>query len=279
MKIAFSPTIHDYRGKVESLLLKKEASNNLMLGLMDYFKTTISKDVYFGYVEEDGEIIYAFMQTPPNNWILADIDVDHRVIVHIANFLYKKAIKVPGVLGPVSKAEVFVGEWKQRKKVDAKVHMNQLIYQLDEVNVQIDTNGQMLKATKADHPLVKSWLIHFGKEANEAMTEIKASQMATKFIENGTAFLWNVAGIPVSMANQSRKTKNGASINAVYTPDEHKRNGYATNLVAALSQKLLHDGFAFCSLYTDKANPTSNSIYKKIGYNEVGSSIVYHFYN
>jgi predicted GNAT family acetyltransferase len=36
--------------------------------------------------------------------------------------------------------------------------------------------------------------------------------------------------------------------------------------VAALSQHLLDEGFAFTSLFTDLANPTSNQIYMKIGY-------------
>ncbi|OZU86959.1 GNAT family N-acetyltransferase, partial [Virgibacillus indicus] len=54
-----------------------------------------------------------------------------------------------------------------------------------------------------------------------------------------------------------------------------KKKGYATSTVAHLSQKILDEGFQFCSLYTDSTNPTSNSIYKKIGYYEAGSSIVY----
>lgn len=79
------------------------------------------------------------------------------------------------------------------------------------------------------------------------------------------------------MVNRSRKTKNGATINAVFTLDEYKRNGYATSSVAALSTKLLVEGARFCSLYTDADYPTSNRIYKKIGYYEVGTSVVYEF--
>src|SRR5699024_8462530 len=89
--------------------------------------------------------------------------------------------------------------------------------------------------------------------------------------------LWLVDGHPVSMVNKARRMRNGATINAVFTPDEHKRKGYATNAVAALSQKLLDAGFVFCSLHTDLANPTSNNIYRKIGYYAAGTSIVYKF--
>ncbi|WP_197046656.1 GNAT family N-acetyltransferase [Oceanobacillus salinisoli] len=278
MKIAFSSSITDYMEKVEALLLRKEASNNLMLGLLDHFKTTITKDVHFGYLEDNGEIIFAFMQTPPNNWILADVDgIDEQVITSVANFLYKKALKVPGVLGPISYVEAFVNEWKKLKKTNASIHMNQLIYQLDEVKIKPEAEGELVKGLKKDHSLIKGWLIQFGKEAREAISEIKASQMATKYIENSTIYLWKVNGKPVSMVNQSRKTKHGATINAVFTPNEFKRNGYATSAVAALSQKLLDEGYQFCSLYTDRDNTTSNNIYQKIGYHVVGSSVVYEF--
>nr|WP_246484738.1 GNAT family N-acetyltransferase [Virgibacillus salarius] len=79
------------------------------------------------------------------------------------------------------------------------------------------------------------------------------------------------------MANKSRETKHGATINAVYTPDKYKKKGYATSVVSQLSQKLLNDGYQFCSLYTDLSNPTANNIYKKIGYYKIGSAIVYLF--
>jgi predicted GNAT family acetyltransferase len=58
-------------------------------------------------------------------------------------------------------------------------------------------------------------------------------------------------------------------VNAVYTPPEQRRKGYATAAVAALSGMLLAAGKDFCCLYTDVANPTSNSIYRKIGYRPV----------
>ena len=39
--------------------------------------------------------------------------------------------------------------------------------------------------------------------------------------------------------------------------------------MAGLSRLLLDGGRASCTLYTDLANPTSNSIYAKIGYRPV----------
>ena len=45
--------------------------------------------------------------------------------------------------------------------------------------------------------------------------------------------------------------------------------GYASAITAALSTQLLASGRRFCFLYTDLANPTSNRIYRAIGYEHV----------
>src|SRR5206468_2082657 len=84
-------------------------------------------------------------------------------------------------------------------------------------------------------------------------------------------FLWkDASGHAVTMAGWSGRTPNGTRINAVYTPPENRRRGYASACVASLSQHLLDSGRRFCFLYTDLTNPTSNNIYQKIGYQRVG---------
>ena len=50
---------------------------------------------------------------------------------------------------------------------------------------------------------------------------------------------------------------------------EFRGRGYASNCVAALTQKMLDQGRKFCFLYTDLSNPTSNKIYQQIGYRPV----------
>ena len=59
---------------------------------------------------------------------------------------------------------------------------------------------------------------------------------------------------------------NGIRIGAVYTPPELRQRGYASALVAAVSQAELDRGRRWCFLFTDLANPTSNRIYQAIGY-------------
>ena len=77
---------------------------------------------------------------------------------------------------------------------------------------------------------------------------------------------------PVSLAGFGSLTPNGIRIGSVYTPPEHRNRGYGTAVTAAVSQLLLERGHRFCFLYTDLANPTSNAIHARIGYEPVCDS-------
>src|SRR6185312_6720786 len=92
-------------------------------------------------------------------------------------------------------------------------------------------------------------------------------QKSTKTrIESGNFFKWVVDGEIVSMAALIRKTKNIGIVGFVYTPNHLRGKGYATTCVWKLSEHILDSGFKYCGLFTDAANPTSNKIYRNIGY-------------
>ena len=68
------------------------------------------------------------------------------------------------------------------------------------------------------------------------------------------------------MAAITRRTPWSSCVAFVYTPPVLRGNGYASAVVARLSQRELDAGQRWCSLFTDAANPTSNHIYAEIGY-------------
>jgi hypothetical protein len=71
------------------------------------------------------------------------------------------------------------------------------------------------------------------------------------------------------MAGVAAETPHGARIGPVYTPPAARGRGYASACTAALSERMLAAGKRFCFLYTDLDNPTSNTIYQRIGYRAV----------
>jgi len=75
------------------------------------------------------------------------------------------------------------------------------------------------------------------------------------------------------MAGVAARTPNSARVGPVYTPPEHRGQGFGTACTAAVTQALLEGGKSFCVLYTDMANPTSNKIYRSLGYRVVAEVV------
>ena len=79
------------------------------------------------------------------------------------------------------------------------------------------------------------------------------------------------------MAAWAGQTPNGVRVNFVYTPAGLRGRGYASNCVAALTQKLLSSGRKFVFLFTDLSNATSNGMYRSIGYEHITDQLKIHF--
>lgn len=132
---------------------------------------------------------------------------------------------------------------------------------------------------KSDRFLLIDWIRAFTSEAiGENEPKPNYRDICDRRLRQNSLYLWQ-NDVPVSMAGFSGATPNGIRINAVYTPPEYRRKGYASSCVAALSRSLLNKGHKYCFLFTDLANPTSNSIYQKIGYKPVCDVSNYRFKN
>lgn len=80
------------------------------------------------------------------------------------------------------------------------------------------------------------------------------------------------------MAGTAGQTPAGIRVGPVYTPPQHRGRGYASNLTAEVSRRMLAERRRFCFRYTDLANPTSNHIYREIGYRPVTDAVMLTFH-
>jgi predicted GNAT family acetyltransferase len=80
----------------------------------------------------------------------------------------------------------------------------------------------------------------------------------------------------VSVAALSSPVAGVARVQCVYTPSAQRGRGYAGACVADLSALTLASGHRPI-LYTDLGNPTSNSVYRRIGFRAVAEGLVYRF--
>ncbi|WP_191561388.1 GNAT family N-acetyltransferase [Metabacillus idriensis] len=269
-----------YCEKVEPFLLQKEAENNLTLGLIGTFHRTVpAANVYTAIVEADEQIAMTLLMTPPHNLILSiNEDVmSERMMIETVRSLVQNGMHFPGVVGERKWTEVFARVWADEASLRASIAMEQKIYILKEVSAIQQSRGKFMLADLSHHPLLTEWMVDFMNYTNEPPISIEnAAGRMKQFIKEKSVFLWMEDDIPVSMAKKSRSTKNGVCVSLVYTPDELRGKGFASSCVAELSRHLLED-YAFCTLYTDLANPTSNSIYQKIGYSPIQDSVMISF--
>ena len=135
---------------------------------------------------------------------------------------------------------------------------------LEKVRPIASAAGRLRPAMPEENDLVQAWARAFHAEA------VPHSPVPTRPVELTGFHFWEVDGVPVTSVCALPSTPRGAVINAVYTPPALRRRGYATAAVAASSSLMLGQGRQYCFLFTDLANPTSNSIYQHIGYRFVG---------
>lgn len=131
--------------------------------------------------------------------------------------------------------------------------------------------GRMRVAGQGDTPTVLAWLTAFADEAHGEAPHVEEAEATYRLREadpDGAWLVWDDGG-PVSLAGYGSPTPTGTRVGPVYTPPELRGRGYATSLVAELTTERLAAGLAFCFLFTDLGNPTSNAIYAKIGYKPV----------
>ena len=251
-------------------LAQNEALNSLLLGLtLDAEKKETDENFYFS-VNEEETIQLCGIQTPGRFLILYTEDhLTNDTSSALADFLEREKPNLPGLLGPKTLVLDLAHFLKNTLDWDFEIVYKQLVYQLQEVKYNPSSSGQMRTATPADVRLVGAWMHKFVIEAlNEDDVEA-ARKTAKQKIKNGEVFLWYDKAV-VTMCCVARPTRNGISVNYVYTPVEYRKKGYGTKIVAEVSTLMLARGYRFCTLFTDIENPTSNAIYQRIGYELVG---------
>jgi len=143
-----------------------------------------------------------------------------------------------------------------------------IVHELVKVNELPLSKGSFEKVNHEDAELITDHRITFETETLEFTRSGRDELLKDTLnkIRNENLFCWRANGKMVSIAAIMRNTKNIGIVGLVYTPKEFRGNGYATSVVIKLSELILKRGFSKCGLFTDISNPTSNQIYKNIGY-------------
>lgn len=135
-------------------------------------------------------------------------------------------------------------------------------------------HGQARLATTDDRDLLLGWLRQFQIDIGNSPNAANPRNLDAR-IADGRMTLWEVEGEPVSMAGRTGPAAGSARIGPVYTPAALRGRGYAGAAVAAAARRGLDGGLREIVLFADRANPTSNALYERLGFVPVGDYAVF----
>jgi len=182
-------------------------------------------------------------------------------------------VRLPGVNGEAATTARFAGHWTERTKSAARPVQGQRIYEVDVVRPGAPVSGRVRPGRDADRELLVRWFEDFGAATGDSSGD--AAEVVDLRLAAGQLWVWDDDG-PMAMAGLSAEVAGVVRVGPVYTPPERRGRGYASALVGATSGAVRAQGHR-CILYTDLGNPTSNGIYRALGYLAVEEALKYMF--
>jgi predicted GNAT family acetyltransferase len=186
---------------------------------------------------------------------------------------YMNQIDYPGIIGVKEHCERYQKSYQSITGKTLNIQMYQRIYACKKVIDQSVNKGKVRLAVETDIDDLVSWAYHFSKDVGDTVSMEEARKNLEYQVANKTLYVLCVEEVLVSMAARSRSLNLTESVGYVYTPIEFRNHGYASQIVAEVTRKVLADG-KIATLYTDLSNPTSNSIYMRIGYEPYCDSVM-----
>jgi predicted GNAT family acetyltransferase len=224
------------------------------------------------WTAHDGARVVGITFQSPLDHYAAMTPMPDTAVVATVEQVVADGVVLPGINGEVTASSAFAGRWTECTRSAARPVEAMRLYEVDEVLVP-RAPGSVRPATEADHTLAARWLDAFAIETREHRGDVDA--VVARRIASRELWLHDDDG-PVAIAGVSIPTGGAVRVGPVYTPPDLRGHGYASALVARRSAAARADGLR-CLLYADLANPTSNAIYRAIGYAPVAEQVRYEF--
>jgi predicted GNAT family acetyltransferase len=268
-KIAFSEDPASVLSRAGEFLASQPVLHNLILSLLHARVAHREPGRY--WMAMDREKTVGVILQSPLAFAATLTPMEPRVVAAMVDAIAEAGVSLPGVNGEAATAASFAGQWTERCKSAATPFQGNRLYELLEVGRAPKVEGNLRQAVSRDRGLMIHWTSAFQAEVGEPADDIELR------VDRGLAarqlWLWG-DGEPMSMAVSREPVQGVVRVAGVYTPPEKRKHGYAAACVHALSSHLRGAGHR-CILYTDLGNPTSNSVYRRIGYRAVAEVLRY----
>jgi uncharacterized protein len=263
--------LHDANDALErarSFLAERPAEHNLLLTIIDQ-SIEFSLGGTFWLVVDESEVVGFALESPPGmGAVLASMPAS-------ACQLLAESVTthLPRVVGEAGAAAAFAGRWTECHSTSVTEIEGQRLYELTDLKPVTGVPGSLRLAGSGDRSTLVEWTRAFVEETGVVPQDAEA--VVNMRLAREQFWVWDDDGV-ASMASASEPAAGVARVQHVYTPIARRGHGYATACVEQMSRVLVGRGLR-CVLYTDLANPTSNSIYRRIGYEAVAEILGYRF--
>lgn len=222
-----------------------------------------------------GEEVAGMVFQSPLSYPAALTPMRADVAAALVDAIVTAGVKLPGVNGEAGSAAAFAGQWTERCGSAAIPYEGMRLYEFEEAKEIALAEGTLRLAIPGERGLLVQWFRDFIDETGSLSGD--GAALVDQWIAAGHLWVWNHAG-PKTMTVARTPVESVVRVSGVYTPGEYRGHGYATACVHRLSTRLKDAGLR-CILYTDLGNPTSNRIYRRIGYRAVAEALCYRFDN
>lgn len=232
--------------------------------------------------DDHNEVTGVAMRTSPFNMVVAPMSSDAAHALGRSVSQHDDAL--PGITGSKDVIEALVEGYVESTSPGSRralaENRRDLLYELEDL-VTPDIEGVGRRARADDLELLAPMLSAFMRETELMPTSIsEARDTAKRKVKEGSLYCWEVNGDVVAIAGHANVVTTGSivigRVGPVYTPPPHRRHGYGSAVTAHVTHSLIEKG-ARVMLFTDAANPTSNSIYQAIGYRLVDELVEVRF--
>ena len=225
--------------------------------------------LYAYHLEADtGQLTAVALRTPPWPLLAAGFE-DPDLAAELVHEWTQRDPQVPGVSAQPATAQAISTAWSRKTGGFAHRQFREAMHVLTRViPPQPVVPGRLIPATETHREQLVEWEREFAIETGigtgenaERMFEIRAT--------DERQWVWEHDGRPVSTVGFNPEVAGTVRVGPVYTPPAERGRGYASAAVAATSQMLLDRGAQRCMLFTDLANPISNHVYARVGYERI----------
>lgn len=261
--------IEDFMKENFELILEKEWLNCLMVGNCLEGEKIGIEGWLLAKVQQDQTTELIMLYRKPWKLIMYSPteNVSDELYKFAAEEVYKLHNNLLGVNAETEIANKFAKYYCETAQKQYRLVRPMKILVLEKILPIQNVNEVIFReATEKDRDTLTQYIKEFHKEAlDEDISDEDVNKKFELYFEKGY-YVLEKEGKIVSQAVIGRQLIKGKAVSGVYTPKGERGNGYAYNVVYALSKKSLDEGAEYCVLYTDAENPISNHVYEKIGY-------------